>query len=514
MAGPTSVKKIFSGSIWGIIAKIFDALAKFVTIPLLVGFYGKGDYGLIALAFSLNAYLRLMDLGMNVGSVRYFAMWEAKSKYKKIMRASRSSMVFYGGIGLINSLIFVWMADYGPSLFNISPEQAPTYKIMMYILAGSTVFNWLSNVIIQLLSAKDELGFVNRVTFISSILNFLVALAAIQFKWSLPVYFLFYTLSMLVVLPFYVQRLRVYPIPLRDLLSPKWDWGAFKQIIGYSMAIFVMGIFQFSANELRPILLARYASGLEVLTDYRIIQTIAMLVLSFGTIFMQVLLPSASKVYAENNHPKMEKMVFEATRYISVFLTFVVFILILNADNILLVYMGKDYLHLSIWLVIWLLTVLLSMHNTPVASLVLSSGKTKALVYSSAIGCLVSLPLTVVLAPEFNVGAAVIGYLAYMVIQIGFFYLYYIPKVLSLDSYKIFFGGFFPSLLGAVIAMLLAYYFGRWIETENPFVSILVNSAVFVALFTAYHIAFVVKAADVSYLKEKLLNKSATDEIN
>ncbi len=514
MAGPTSIKKIFSGSIWGIIAKIFDATAKFVTIPLLVGYYGKADYGLIALAFSLNAYLRLMDLGMNVGSVRYFAMWEAKSKYKKIVRASRSSMVFYGIIGLVNSLIFVVMADYGPSLFNISDAQAPTYKVMMFILAGSTVFNWLSNVIIQLLSAKDELGFVNRITFISSILNFLVALAAINFMWSLPVYFLFYTLSMLIVLPFYVLRLRVYPIPIRDLLSPKWDSGAFRQIIGYSMAIFVMGLFQFSANELRPILLARYASGLEVLTEYRVIQTIAMLVLSFGTIFMQVLLPSASKVYAENNHPKMEKMVFEATRYISVFLTFVVFILILNSDKILLVYMGEDYVHLSIWLVIWLLTVLLSMHNTPVASLVLSSGKTKALVYSSAIGCFVSLPLTVVLAPEFNVGAAVIGYLAYMVIQIGFFYFYYIPKVLLLNSRKIFFGGFFPSLLGAVIAMVVSHYLGMMMDFQNAFVGIIVNSAVFVVLFTTYHMVFVIKASDVSYLKEKLLNKSENDAVN
>src|SRR5690606_35490023 len=75
MSSDSSVKRIFSGSAWGIMAKILDAAAKFVTIPLLVGYYGKVDYGLIALAFSLNAYLRLMDLGMNVGSVRFFSMW-------------------------------------------------------------------------------------------------------------------------------------------------------------------------------------------------------------------------------------------------------------------------------------------------------------------------------------------------------------------------------------------------------------------------------------------------------
>src|SRR5690554_6766305 len=109
----TSVKRIFSGSVWGILAKVFDAGAKFITIPLLVGFYGKSDYGLIALAFSLNTYLRLMDMGMNVGSVRFFSMWVAKEEWNKIQNVSRSSIVFYGTIGLINALIFFFMADSG-----------------------------------------------------------------------------------------------------------------------------------------------------------------------------------------------------------------------------------------------------------------------------------------------------------------------------------------------------------------------------------------------------------------
>src|SRR5690606_10548647 len=216
----------------------------------------------------------------------------------------------------------------------------------------------------------------NRAFLISSLANFGVALVAIHFQWSLPAYFLGYTLSTLLPIPLNILRLKVFPLPLSHLLLPKWDLQIFKEIIGYSAAIFLMGIFQLTANELRPILLARYASSIDVLTDYRVIQTIAMLVISFGSIFLQVLLPSASKVYQEGNHPKMEKMVFTATRYISLFLSFIVFLLVLNSEPILLLYMGKDYLHLSIWMNIWLLTVLLNMHNTPVASLVLSSGKT------------------------------------------------------------------------------------------------------------------------------------------
>jgi O-antigen/teichoic acid export membrane protein len=508
---PVAARRIFSGSIWGILAKILDAVAKFITIPLLVGFYGKADYGLIALAFSLNAYLRLMDLGMNVGSVRFFSMWEAKSDWESIGKASRSSIIFYGAIGLINALIFMFMANYGQFFFNLKTDQIATYRIMMYILSASTILNWLANVIIQLLSAKDELGYVNRVNVISSVLNFTVALVAIRFEWSLPLYFLFYTISTLIPIPLNLLRLKVFPLSLSALILPQWDGKIFREIIGYSSAIFLMGIFQLTANELRPLLLAKFASGIDVLTDYRVIQTIAMLIISFGTIFLQVLLPAAAKVYQEQNFPKIERMVLQATRYISIFLSFIVFILILNSESILLLYMGKNYLHLSLWLNIWLVTVLLNMHNTPVASLVLSSGKTRFLIYSSATACIISLPITIILAPSLNVGAAVLGYLAYMLIQIGFFYIYYIPKVLKLDSKKIFFGSFFPSVLSALISYAVAMGIGWWIDFPLGILRLLSYSAIFTTVFVLYHYLFILKASDLDFVRTKILKSKNTD---
>lgn len=496
-----AAKRIFSGSAWGILSKILDAAAKFITIPLLVGYYGKADYGLIALAFSLNAYLRLMDLGMNVGSVRFLSQWEAKGDWDSISRASRSGVIFYGTIGLLNTLVFLFMAFNGAYFFKLSPEQIPVYRTMMLILSASTIPNWLYNVVMQLLSAKDELAYVNRALLISSLVNFAVALLAINFEWPLTTYFLFYTLATLLPIPLNILRLKVFPLRLSQLLLPKWDMPIFRQIIGYSAAIFLMGIFQLTANELRPILLARYAPSIDVLTDYRVIQTIAMLVISFGSIFLQVLLPSASKIYAEGNQPKIERMVLEATRYVSLFLCFVVFVLILNSHDLLSLYMGPDYMYLVPWLNLWLLTVLLNMHNTPVASLVLSSGKTKALIFSSAISCIVSIPITVILAPTMNVGAAVLGYLVYMTIQIGFFYAYYIPRVLRLSSWKILSKSFGPPLILGLSAFGGAYGMHYLLGSKsNEWISMLLNTAVFTLIFAGAFAAVMMRGEEKQML--------------
>jgi len=500
-------KRVFSGAVWGVLAKILDALAKFFTIPLLVGFYGKADYGLIALAFSLNAYLRLMDLGFNVGAVRFFSMWTADREWAKITNVSQSSIVFYGVIGLVNAAIFLTMSAYGQQLFNLAEAQLPLYRQMMVVLAFSTVLNWLSGVAIQLLSAMDELGFINRVTAFSSVLNFAVALVAIQWQWNLITYFIGYTLATLMPIPFYVWRLKVFPVPRRALLVPRWDGAAFREILRYSLAIFVMGLFQLTANNLRPLLLGKFADGVEVLTDYRVIQTIAMLIVAFGGVFMQVLLPSTSKAYAAGDHQQIERMIFNATKYISIFLSFMVFVLIMNANEILVLYMGSDYGGLSLWLSLWLLTVLLSMHNTPVASLVLSTGKTRALVYSSAVACIVSLPITVIFAPAMQVGAAVVGYLVYMVLQIGFFYIYYIPKVLHLDGGRLFGRAFLPSAIGGMVALAGGHYLSGLLPLTGGYGTVIANTVIFGVIYLTYLLVFVLKPAAIRELKETLMGK-------
>jgi len=501
------IRQILSGSLWGILAKISDALAKFISIPILVGFYGKVDYGLIALAFSLNAYLRLMDLGFNVGAVRYFSMWVGGNEQTKLSQVSRSSVIFYGLVGILNAVIFVMMADFGVDLFGLTESQVPIYRTMMYVLAMSAVLSWLSSVVVQLLSAKEDLGYINRVTLLVSLLNLMIALIAVQFRWSLITYFVCYTVITLVPIPFYVGRLNVFQMPVTSLLVPKWYGTAFREVLNYSLAIFAMGIFQLTANHLRPLLLAKFANGTEVLTEYRVIQTIAMLIVAIGGVFMQVLLPSSAKVYAEGDQRRIERLVFEGTKYISILLALMVFGLILNAKAILTVYMGDTYQHLSLWLSLWLLTVLLSMHNTPVASMVLSTGKTRKLVYSSAIACLLSLPITAIFASRLEVGAAVVGYLVYMILQIGFFYGYYIPRVLKMDGLKLFMKAFLPATAGAALSMGGTQYFMEQLAELSTYSAIILNSIVFILFYVLYLRVFVLKCADLEKLKHALIQK-------
>nr|WP_315143076.1 hypothetical protein [uncultured Flavobacterium sp.] len=500
--------KIFTSSLVGIIAKLIDAFAKFFTIPLLIAFYGKSDYGLVALAFSLNAYLRLMDMGMNTGAIRYFSIWFANGEKEKVLGAARSSILFYGCIGLVNACILIFLGLYGKYFFKLDLVQEPVFRIMLFTLAFSAVFNWVAYVISQLLISYGEIQWTNYSTIVSSILNLVTAFAAVNFYLDLKTYFLLYVLSTLAMIPMNIYRLRVIPIKNLTgmLFKPKWDYSIFKEIQKYSLAIFAMGIFQFSGDNLRPILLASFSSkGTSALTDYRVLQTIIMLVGSMGSVFLQVLLPVASRGQALNDDAKKMNLVFNGTKYITIFLSLLIFGLILNARDLVFLFVGKDFTYLTKWLTINLL-LMFYMHDYAISSIVLSIGKTKALVYSSLVGAIASVGLTIFFVKKYDVGATVIGFGGFILVQLLFNYFYYLPKVMKINGLKVLAKSFFPGFLISGLLCMTILYFDNNFSHLNIFARISLKSSLFMFIFLLLIYFIVLDEVEKNKIKKTFFN--------
>lgn len=101
---------------------------------------------------------------------------------------------------------------------------------------------------------------------------------------------------------------------------------------------------------------------------------------------------------------------------------------LLGAGDVINAYVGNGYEYLSIWLIIWVVCVLLQVHSTPTNALILAYGKTKIMVYISAIACIISMVINAVLAKQLSVGSAVVGYFVYVIINLFSYYMYYYKK--------------------------------------------------------------------------------------
>ena len=449
-------KNIIYASAWSIFGRILNAFMKFFSVPILLAYYGKEHYGLIGLAMSINVYLRIMEMGFSTGNIRYFSQWISQNRIKKLKLLTRTSISFYGIIGIINLLVLFVIALYSDRFFNLTVEENVIFRKLVFILCFSSIISWSLSVLQHLIRAYEKIAYLERVTLFTNILTFLVVIVAVYFKLSLPKYFLIHIMSTILIYPILLFKIKSIVPDIKIL--PGWNKEVFKEVLGYSMGIFLMGIFQFSVRNLRPIIVGAQ-SGIGSVTDYKIIESIANIIVLMSGSFLGILLPYATRVRTTGNREAQDKIIYLGTKYLSIFLSYIIFSLILVSNELLILYVGEDYLHLSIWLSIWLISIL-GDHTATISSLVLADANIKPLTYYTMASSTTAMILAWFATPYLKVGGVVIAFSSYVIMQTLFLYLYYIPKNLLVNSKKLFLNSFLsPVAIGATAFCLISLFF-------------------------------------------------------
>lgn len=444
-----SSAKIAKGVFWTTLANIVNAVYGFVSIPILIAYFGKSNYGLIGLAMSVNVYLRLMDLGLNSSNVRFFSNWLAKNDLDRVNRLLQTSMSFYGIIGLLNALILLVVAFFSGSIFNLTPSQDVIIKNLFYILAISAFVSWFTSCFDQFLRANEFVGWTQKMNLITKVLQIAVLILTVTCHFSIELYYSLFVLSSFIIIPFLINKIR--RISPYISFHPKFDKAVLKEILPYSLNIFSFSIFQFSINHLRPVFLG-IRGNIESVSDYRILNGITSLVVMFSGAFLGVILPSVSKAVARGDEQAQDMIAYNGTRYISIILCFCCFGVISVGSELLPLYVGEEYQHLNGWLCLWLV-VTLTGHNQAISSLILARADIRAITLNTIVASIIGLVLCWFLIPKYQVGGTVIAYGIYGLLQILFYYIYYWPQKMGIDSRRVFFQSFIPYvLLGATLA--------------------------------------------------------------
>lgn len=470
-----------SSFFWGALSKTINAIIKFVTIPLLLAYFGKEHYGILTLVIATNAYMGLMDLGMSTGAVKYFSQWIGEKRMDLLDSVCRTSITFYGIIGCLNAIILLLIGIYGNLLFNLSTNDFELFRKCLFTLSAFTIINWSSFSLSQILTANENMAFIQQTDTVKTILSLLIVIATITFGASLIHYFFLLLLSQtIMILPL------CYKVKQQKLLKsfiPQTDWKHFKIILTYSLSIFAMGVFQLTATQSRPLVLGIFSTGgVGILSEYRILEVFPLFIISIGGLIITMLLPKSSRLILTGDQEAINNYMEKGTQYTSILTALMCFPIALNSKELLTIYVGSEYGYLSKWLTMWIMTIVLYQHLSPVSSLILATGKTKMLVYSSAISCVISILINAVLCKYYGVGSAVIGYFTYILIYVFFIYFYFNRYVLHLNSLRIFKNFILPTVIGVVIGIIINFV--NW-NYFNCYVHIIVKSATWIILFAA-----------------------------
>ena len=175
----------FSSLFWSTAAKILNAIFGFISVPMLLFFYGKSDYGVLSIAMACNGYMHLLDLGMNTGAVKFFSQWLAEQKRDLIFRIARTNITFYFLISIVNIIGLLLLALFGELLFSISHSQFLQLRSYLYILAVFSAFNWVTTAFNQLLIADKQIAFTMQVQCVQILLKGVLIFIVFTLKLSL-----------------------------------------------------------------------------------------------------------------------------------------------------------------------------------------------------------------------------------------------------------------------------------------------------------------------------------------
>jgi len=441
---------------WGTVAKVFDAATRFFTIPLLIVYYGKQEFGVLTLAMAANAYMQLLDLGINVGSTKYFSQWISDGSADDLNAAARASVGFYMVIGAINAVALGVVALNVDLFFKLNVSNSILLQKLLLMLAASSLIQWVCTVGNQLLVADHQIALVQRIGLLRSVASQLLVFVALGMKLSLEIYFLVNVIiGVAGTVPFlFIAKSR----GLMKTFLPSWNWKPFMPILRYGGGIFAMGIFQFTANQSRPLVLGAFGKNSALdLADYRIMEVFPIFIISVGGMVLNILLPTSSRAVHNGDIEQMNRIAYDGTRLSSVLLCCLCIPLAISAESVLQLYVKGGYSHLGIWLSIWCMTIIMALQNNPVSSLILATGKTKVLVYVSAVACILSLIVNAYFAGTVGAGSAVLGYAIYIILQTIAEFLILVPHVLKMDSRKVFVAFAAPFLEAVVIGAVIRF---------------------------------------------------------
>ena len=471
-----SEKKIVKGVVWSTLTNIVNALYGFISVPILINYFGKAEYGLIGLTMSVNVYMNLMDMGFNSTNVRFFSNWLAHENYDRLLKGFQTSLSFYGVIGLVNVFALLIVAYFSDEIFNVTSQQDIVLKHLFYILAVSAFCQWFSSCFDQLIKATENVAWIQKRTLFTRILMIIVLFATIWLKLSIEFYYILTCLATLSIVPMSIGKIK-REIPFVNFL-PKWDKQAFKEMLPYCMNIFSFSIFQFSFYNLRPVFLGIQGT-IESVADYRILNGIIGIVTMLGGAFIGILLPSTSKVVANHDEKAYYRIAYDGTKYISILICFCCFGMMTVGKEVLTLYVGSSYLYLIPWFNLWLLCTL-GTHNQAISSLILAGNDIRAISYSSVVSSASGLLTAWFLIPYYEMGGVCIAFVVYCVLQLLFYYLYYWPYKMKINSIVIFKSCFIPFvILGAFLYSLF-----QMIHLEDNLLLLLViKGGLFVILY-------------------------------
>ena len=217
------------------------------------------------------------------------------------------------------------------------------------------------------------------------------------------------------------------------------------------------------------------------MTDYNIIFSIYSFLGFIGGSFNSAIFPSVTKAVTLHNREVIERVAYQGTKYLVIVISFVTFGYISVSPDVMHMYLGDSFMYLVPWMDIYFIN-LLGSHNAGMSAIIYAGTDIRLITRYSAFSYITMVIVFWFLIPYYGARSIAISGTLCNIMQMSFYYFYYWPKKLQINSRYIFFHDLLPFMM---MGILVTFGLRMFTVSDSHLIQFLVKGAMFVLIFSS-----------------------------
>lgn len=330
------------------VSQIYVTVVGIALLPMYIKYMGSEAYGLVGFFTMLQAWFRLLDLGLTptIGreTARYRGGVLSPLAFRQLYRALTVIFVtvaIIGGGGLFLSSRII--ANRWLNLDNLPVSEV---IIAVQIMAVSVALRWMTGLYRGVITGSEKLVWLSGFNAIITTLRFAGVFVSMWYFGFTPLVFFIHQFIIASVENIFLAIKSNRLLPQKTILCEAigWSFQPVKPVLKFSLTIaFTASVWIFVTQTDKLVL-----SGVLSLENYGYF-TLAILVANgimvIGGPISSAVMPRMARLYAENKHDEMIKVYKQATQLVAIIAGSAAITLVVTAKPLLIAWTGD--LHLA-----------------------------------------------------------------------------------------------------------------------------------------------------------------------
>lgn len=333
------IDKVIKNTFYNFLSQIVGYLFPFFLIPFIIGYIGKDEFGIYAIAYGFIGAFTLFDLGVSTSFVKFISEYYYKKEYANLNSIINIGVLFYFCFTVLFWGIGYVFSDFIINYINIPAETYEKGKFALHISLFIFFVATNSNMFVSILISLQKMYVNSILNIVTGVINFVSIIIVLNLGYG--IYGLLYCQLITVTLG------TIFNIVLAKKSLPEMSFGIrylkisfLKKMTNFGLQMQVSKLAGFFSEKYDEFLLGIF-SLLSSVTFFNLSSKIIKFAKLIPMQFIVQVAPVAAEL--QLNKEKLNTLFEDTTKYLSfVSIPISVFIFIFS-NEIISTWMGSGY---------------------------------------------------------------------------------------------------------------------------------------------------------------------------